>query len=716
MNGRDPGLSLHSTTLAAAVGLLAPALGTSFALDRELPPEASDAVEALALPAGLRSRRVILDAGWWRGAAGPMLARVAERRRVPREPAGISNPSSSAGTGWVALVPARGGYRMRALAESGAVVEWNVDAHVAERLSPYAFTFHRRFARTAMGALGIARFALREGTRDVAALLAAALAAGLLGLLAPVATGYLIDRAIPLAQMGPILAVVGGLAIAGLSLSILEVLRTLAMLRFEARSGVAMQAAIVDRIVSAPAAFFRRFSSGDLALRIGSVNTVQRTLTGAALCAIVTGAFLVGNAALMIAYSPALSAGSLAVVSVAIAVAAALGMARMRVGARIEALDGRLAAFTYELFAGVAKIRASAAEERAFERWQGRYAEFRTADIEGARIANRETVWMSLAPPLATACALFLAWRISGGPGALTAGEFVAFHAALFAFLGAVQSLAGCALEAANVKPAWDRARPIVEALPEDAPLESARHDPRGAISLAGVRFAYAGGPEVLAGIDLEIAAGEFVAIVGPSGSGKSTLLRLLLGFEKPLAGSVRYDGLDLAALDVPWLRRRMGTVLQNGRLWPGDLYTNIAGATNATLDEAWEAARRAGLGPDIEAMPMGMYTVVGEGLSTLSGGQRQRVLLARALVASPRILLLDEATSALDNASQAAVLGTIAASGATRVVIAHRLDTVRGADRIVVLERGRIVQQGTFRELAAAEGPFAALLARQVA
>jgi len=209
---------------------------------------------------------------------------------------------------------------------------------------------------------------------------------------------------------------------------------------------------------------------------------------------------------------------------------------------------------------------------------------------------------------------------------------------------------------------------------------------------------------------------GEFVAIVGPSGSGKSTLLRLLLGFERPARGTVRYDGRDLATIDVPWLRRRIGTVLQGGKLWAGDLYTNIAGATSASLDAAWDAARAAGLAADIEAMPMGMYTVVGEGVSTLSGGQRQRVLIARALVGTPRVLLLDEATSALDNLSQKAVLDALAALNATRIVIAHRLDTVRDADRIVVLEDGRIVQQGTFRELAGREGPFAALLARQVA
>ncbi|HET7547360.1 MAG TPA: ATP-binding cassette domain-containing protein [Usitatibacter sp.] len=716
MNGRDPGLPLHSTTLEAALGLLASSLGVQFAPLETLPDEAADAFEALALPAGLRSRRVILDRGWWHEAAGPMVARVAERRRVARGPAPTPNPSLAAGTGWVALVPHGGGYRMRALGEDGTAVEWRVDRDVAARLSPYAFTFHRRFGRVAMRSQELLRFALREGTADLARLLLAAAAAGLLGLLTPFATAHLIDRAIPAAQPQAILAIVAGLAVAGVAALLLDVLRTLAMLRFEARSGVAMQAAIVDRVVSAPASFFRAFSSGDLALRMGSVGTVQRTLTDSALGAFVTGAFLAGNAAMMLAYSPRLTAGALAVVALAVAISIVLGLARLRIGPRIEALDGRLAALTFELFSGIAKLRAGAAEARAFERWSRRYAEFRDADMAGARIANRETVAMSLVAPLATALVLALAWGLSGGAAALTAGAFVAFHTALFGALAAVHALASDAMGLVALKPVWDRARPILDALPEDSAQGALRHAPRGAIALEGVRFAYPGGSEVLHGIDLAIREGELVAIVGASGSGKSTLLRLLLGFERPRSGTVRYDGKDLATLDVPWLRRRMGTVLQNGRLWPGDLYTNIAGASNASLDEAWDAACRAGLGPEIEAMPMGMYTVVGEGLSTLSGGQRQRVLLARALVRSPRIVLLDEATSALDNESQAAVLATIGALRATRIVIAHRLDTVRGADRIVVLEEGRIVQQGTFRELAAREGAFAALVARQVA
>ena len=716
MSARDPGLSFKTTTLEAALDLLAPTLDAAFERAAELPPEAADAIEALALPAGLRSRRVLLGGGWWRESAGALVARLAERRRVPRESGPAPSPSLAAGGGWVALVPEGRGYRMRALDENGTPVEWRVDADLAARLSPFAFTFHRRFPRRVLDAADLLRFAMREGRADLALVAGAGIAAALLGLLTPLATAWLIDHAIPRASMGPIAVVISGLALAGIALAALEILRTLATVRFEARTAVAMQAAIVDRVVSAPPAFFRAFSSGDLALRVGSVNTVQRTLTGAALAAFVTALFLAANGILMVAYSAALSAGALVVVAAAVAVSALLGLARMRLGPRIEALDGRLAAVTFELFSGIAKLRANAAEGRAFERWHARYDAFRTANSGAARISNRESVILGLLHPLATALVLFLAWRISKGPAALTAGEFVAFHAALFGFLGGVQALVGTALEVAGVKPVWDRARPILEALPEDAQAGAERHEPRGALALERVSFAYPGGPEVLSDIDLEVRPGEFVAIVGPSGSGKSTLLRLLLGFEKPARGTVRYDGRDLASIDVPWLRRRIGTVLQGGKLWAGDLHTNIVGATSAGLDAAWDAARRAGLAADIDAMPMGMYTVVGEGVSTLSGGQRQRVLIARALVGAPRVLLLDEATSALDNVSQKAVLEALGTLAATRIVIAHRLDTVRDADRIVVLERGRIVQQGTFRELAGREGPFAALLARQVA
>jgi ATP-binding cassette subfamily C protein len=448
---------------------------------------------------------------------------------------------------------------------------------------------------------------------------------------------------------------------------------------------------------------------------MGSVNTIQRTITGSTIGTFVTSLFLVSNIALMIAYSPALTLAASGIVLVVIAVSTVIGLARLRVGPRIEAMDGKLSAMQFEIFAGIAKLRASAAEPRAFRNWYAKYDEFRNLNGISARLTNWESVALNLLTPAATILVLWLAWRLAP-TSRMTTGDFVAFHAALFALLGGVHVMVSTALDLVNLKPVWDRARPILETAPEDAGKAGERHDPGGAIELKRVSFAYPGGPVVLHDVDLAIRPGEFVAIVGASGSGKSTLLRLLLGFESPAVGEVLYDGRDLKGLDLRHLRRRIGTVLQGGRLWSGDILTNIVGANSFGVDAAWDAARRAGLERDIEAMPMGLYTVVSEGLSTLSGGQRQRVLIARALVGGPRILLLDEATSALDNVSQATVLEGLSGLDATRVVIAHRLNTVRDADRIVVLDRGRVVQQGTFAELAAGSGPFAAMLSRQIA
>lgn len=715
----DLGLSLQSTTLEAAWRLLPGFDGAGSArspVDASL--DAADAVEELAALSGHRSRRVLLDAGWWRHPGAPMIARVAERRRAPRDASStvsFSVASLGTGTGWVAVVPQLHGWTLRAVGTDGAPVEWKVDDGVAARLAPFAFTLHERFPGRPLGALDLLRFALRQGGHDLALLLLAGFAAAVVGLFTPAAAGWLVDHAIPAGALGQVQAIIAGLAVAGVSIVALDLFRSLAIARFESRIGASMQAALVDRVVCAPARFFRDYASGDLALRMGSVNTLQRTLTGSAIGTLVTSLFLLSNIALMVAYSPTLTlaAGSMSIA--VIAMSAVFGLARLKVGPRIEALDGKLNAMQFEIFSAIAKLRAAAAEPRALAHWYAKYEEFRVETRRAARLTNWESVALSVLYPAATLVVLALVWRLPGA-AKMGTGAFVAFHTALFAMLGGVHLLVSTAIDIVNLKPVWDRARPILETPPEDADAKRLRHDPQGAIELANVSFAYPGGEDVLQRIDLCVQPGEFVAIVGSSGSGKSTLLRLLLGFEQPRTGCVRYDGHDIASVDVRHLRRRIGTVLQGGKLWAGDLLSNIAGAQNAGPDAAMEAARLAGLERDIEAMPLGLYTMVGEGLSTLSGGQRQRVMIARALVGKPRIVLLDEATSALDNVSQAQVLESLKGLNATRVVIAHRLSTVREADRIVVLERGRIVEQGTYAELAARDGRFAAMLSRQVA
>jgi ATP-binding cassette subfamily C protein len=526
----DPGLSLKHTTIEEAWRL---AIGRRAEAPGKL-DEAADAVEAMALGAGLRSRRVILDARWWTQAGGVMVARVEERRRAPRGAfSPVANAFSAGGTGWVALVPHLGGYRMRALDDEGRVAQWRVDAEIASRLMPFAFAFHRRFAPRALRARDLLRFGAAHGSGDLGLLLLAGFAAGIVGLFTPLATGWLIDHAIPTGAVGSVQAVVAGLALAGVSLIVLEMLRAFAIMRFESRVGVAVQAALVDRVVSAPAKFFRDYASGDLALRMGSVNTIQRTLTASTIGSFVTSLFLFSNLGLMIMYSRSLTLAASSIAVLVVGVSVLFGLARLRVGPKLEAMDGKLSAMQFEIFTGIAKLRACAAEPRVLERWYARYDEFRSLNGVSARLANWESVALNLLQPAATVLVLWLAWRLSAA-SPLSTGDFVAFHAALFSLLGGVYAMVSTALDLANLKPVWDRARPILETPPEGAGEGAVRHDPQGAIELEKVSFAYPGGPVVLEDVDLAIRPGEFVAIVGASGSGKSTLIRLLWVSRRP--------------------------------------------------------------------------------------------------------------------------------------------------------------------------------------
>jgi len=298
----------------------------------------------------------------------------------------------------------------------------------------------------------------------------------------------------------------------------------------------------------------------------------------------------------------------------------------------------------------------------------------------------------------------------------LTTGVFLAFNVAFGTFIGAITRLSNTVSDVMAIMILRERALPILQAKPEVNERRADPGDLDGRVELDHVVFRYReDGPVILDQVDLRVEPGQFVALVGPSGSGKSTLLRLLLGFESPQSGAVFFDGQDLAGLDVHAVRRQLGVVLQNGKISSGSVFENIVSGTRLTLDDAWEAARAAGFAAEIEAMPMGMHTIISEGGTNLSGGQRQRLLIARALVHRPGILLLDEATSALDNRTQAVVGESLNRLRVTRIVIAHRLSTVRTADRIFVIDSGRIAEQGSFDELAANDGLFARLMARQM-
>ena len=294
--------------------------------------------------------------------------------------------------------------------------------------------------------------------------------------------------------------------------------------------------------------------------------------------------------------------------------------------------------------------------------------------------------------------------------------QYYAFTAAYGRVMGAFSALAGIAVSVASIRPVLEMAEPILKAEPEVAADKQPVDRVTGHIEMSHVSFRYEENtPYVLNDLSLDIKAGEYVAIVGRTGCGKSTLVRLLLGFEKPVKGGIFYDRHDLNSIDPRSLRKHIGVVIQNGQLFQGDIFSNITiSAPDLTLDEAWEAAEMAGIAQDIRDMPMGMQTLISEGQGGISGGQKQRLMIARAVAPKPSILIFDEATSALDNKTQKQVSGALDKLNCTRIVIAHRLSTIRNCDRILVMDKGTIIEEGTYDDLIAQNGHFAELVARQ--
>jgi NHLM bacteriocin system ABC transporter peptidase/ATP-binding protein/NHLM bacteriocin system ABC transporter ATP-binding protein len=671
----------------------------------------------LARASGFHTRPVTLREGWWRRGGEPLLGVLshAEGRRVP-----------------VALLPA---VRRRPWSAPGYEVRMPdgrscpVDRRVAGSIERRAWLFYRPLPdrRLGMGELFAFCRELRGLPRELALVLTTAFGGALLGLSIPIASGILVDQVIPEADVqgigGPGLSrlavMCGFLAILALATSAFQAIQSLMVLRIEGRISGTLIPAVWERLLRLPSRFFAGFSSGDLALRAMGLSEVFKRASGAVVTSIVTGVFSLFNLALLYAYSWRLALITTMLLGLLLLVTTVLLAGRLRFESSIGRIDGSLSGLLLELFGGMITLRSSGAEGRALARWAARYGERLRLLIRSRRLSNAVYQWLAVFPIL-TAIVVYTG-VVHVDPGLMNAGRFLAFNMAFANLVAAV--LAGCytSIAVLDMLPLCQRIRPILEESPEvpAAVIEPVRL--AGALALNRVSFRYAGqdpGERTLDDVSLQVRPGEFVAIVGPSGSGKSTIMRLLLGFEGPDSGTVTYDGRELAMLDLREVRRQIGVVLQHAQLMPSDIYSNIVGfAPSLGVEDAWHAARLAGLEDDIRAMPMGMHTLVGEAGGNLSSGQRQRLLIARAIVHRPRILLLDEATSALDNVTQSIVSDSLTNQlrDVTRLVIAHRLDAIIKADRIYVLKEGRIVQSGRYDQLLAEAGPFRELARRQM-
>lgn len=656
-------------------------------------------IEEIARHSQVRSRKVALSGEWWKHDAGPLVGLIISDDGQSRTPVALLPNGSQ---GYEAHDPVTGSVE-------------TVDEPFNQKLHPFGHSFYRPFPNKALSPWDVFKFGADRCKKDFLMILLMGIAGGLLGLVTPIITGVIFNTVIPeaeRAQLGQMVAALFGCAAAT---GLFSLVRGLTVLRVESRMEASVQSAVWDRLLKLPTSFFRQFTAGNLASRAGGISEIRRLLSGATISSLLGGLFATFQFALLFYYDSTLAlwALGLTVVALLVTVGASYGQLyyQRQVAEKKDQLSGRVLQF----ITGITKLRVAGAESKAFNLWSKDFGEQRRLQIKARRIGNALESFNAAFPTLSLM--VIFAVMIMRQDTVMATGSFIAFNSALGTFTSQMLGMTGALVSVLRAVPLYEQAKPILESLPE---TDRAKADPgtlSGDIEMQHVSFRYEDeGPLVLNDLSLSIEPGEFVALVGPSGSGKSTVLRLLLGFEEPETGSIYYDGQELESLDVEAVRRQIGVVLQDGQLMSGDIFTNITGSSRASMDDAWRAAKMAGLAEDIKEMPMGMHTHVQNGSSTLSGGQKQRLLIARAIIDQPRILLFDEATSALDNRTQAIVGESLERLQATRVVVAHRLSTIIDADRICVMDRGQIVQQGSYEALMEEGGLFADLVKRQLA
>ena len=662
---------------------------------REVPDSMTDmneTLEYLMRPHGIMRRNVVLEKGWYRDATGPMIGTLKDNGDV------------------VALIPA--GMASYVIVDPKAGKRIKVYRGTENLLDQEAIAFYKPFPSKRIGIPGLLRFIAGNITSaDVAMIVAVTLAVTLIGLLTPKLNELLFSDVIASGSMRALTAIAVFIVCVSLSSLLLTTVKELLVSGLTTRISVSVDAAAMMRILSLPADFFKDYGAGELANRERYINPLVENLLQVIFTTGLTSLFSVAYITQIVTYAPALVAPAMFVILATLLISVISAIVQVRISTEQMELASKESGMSYALITGIQKIKLSGAEKRAFARWSKAYSDSARLLYDPPTFLKVNTA-LTLAITLAGTIAIYYSAAKSG----VSVSEYYAFHVAYGMISGAFTTLAGITLTAAQIGPILKMVSPILTTEPEVAEEKQVVERLMGGIELNNVTFAYHENmPNVLDGVSLKISAGQYVAIVGKTGCGKSTLMRILLGFEKPQRGGVFYDGKDIERMDLKSLRRKIGSVMQSGKLFTGDLYSNIViNNPRLTLDEAWEAAEMAGFADDIRSMPMGMFTLVSEGQGGISGGQRQRLLIARAIAPKPRILMFDEATSALDNITQKIVSESLEKLKCTRIVIAHRLSTIRQCDRIIVLDKGHIVEDGSYDELIARNGFFAELVERQ--
>lgn len=650
-------------------------------------------LEYMLRPSGTMKRRVELFGEWWKDSSGCFLGSTKDGEVI-------------------ALIPGKWfGYEYRD--SQGKTIKINKET--AKNINPDAFCFYKSLPMKKLKIKDLIIFMINGIPKiDIAYVIMAALAVQVLGMLTePYITKIIYDILIPSHSANLIFPVATFLIGIGLGRITIGLVKTITSNKFSRKLNILVNSAVMMRMFSLPAKFFKQYSSGELASRMGYISSlchmigenVFMTLLGAVLSLLYIFQ--------MYQFAPSLVLPGMIVILSSILLSVFFTFMQQGILRKKMVISPKLQSFVYAIYGGMQKIKITGSEKRVFAKWAEKYSEVSRLDYSPPMVLRLKSVINTVVSVLGT-MAIYYFTASSG----VSTSDYYVFIGIYGKVTGAIMALSGIVLQIANLGPVLDMIKPVMEEEPESSEGRKIVTSLSGNIEINNVKFKYTeDGPFILNDVTLKIKKGEYVAIVGKTGCGKSTLMRLLLGFEKPLGGGIYYDGKDINNLDLKSLRQKIGVVMQNGNLFPGDIFSNIIVTSPwKNLNDAWEAAELAGVKEDIEAMPMGMNTLIAEGAGGISGGQKQRIMIARALIAKPSVLYFDEATSALDNITQKHVADSISGLNCTRIVIAHRLSTVKYCDRIIVLDGGKIVEEGSYDDLMERKGKFYDLAIRQIA
>jgi ATP-binding cassette subfamily C protein len=676
--------------------------GISIPFDIASKLDAVTGMRRLIRKGNMQARLIALPDGWYEDDCGVMLAYYSETGK---------------GDQLAALIP--NGGRGYLLMNEEYPFGRPVDADLASRIKRDAFVCYAGFAARKLNGGDILKFMLRHGMQmDWRMVWIMSVIAGLLPLMLPFITETIFSDVIPVNDRQALATVTQVMLVSGFTTVIVAFVRSISLFRIKTRVGNAFESAVLSRLLNLPAKFFRQFDAGDLVGRLRGVTRLTELIGDNIMSSVFNMIFSFWSLMLMFYYSIKLTLAAIVIWAVYIFVNSFICKKTIMTKRKEAEASNKSSAVTLQILNGLSKFRLQGCEVSAFNIWAEAFGEEWKWKLKLRWYSNYTLIVNAITPTVLSLAVFYMTLNmVKSGSETMNAARFMAFQAAFTGFNATLVGFIPIVTTIFSSIPYFENILPILETEPEVTDDKTDASELSGEIEIRNVSFSY--GPDlpmVLNGVSLHIKAGECVAFVGASGCGKSTLIRMLLGFEKPAIGGIFFDGQDLSMLNSASVRSQMGVVLQNGQILAGDIFTNIVGSTPLSHDDAWEAARMVGLDKDIENMPMGMHTVISEGAGNISGGQRQRILLARSIVNKPKIIILDEATSALDNTTQAIVTESMNSMKATRLLVAHRLSTIKEADRICVLQNGVITEEGNYGDLMKLDGLFAKLAKRQLA